>query len=62
VSAFGTVGLSTGVTPQLSPLGKLVVCAQMFVGRVGPFTLALAVGLSKGHARYSFPSTKIVVG
>ncbi len=62
VSAFGTVGLSTGVTPQLSTLGKLVVCAQMFVGRIGPFTLALAVGLSKRHSSYSFPSTKIVVG
>jgi trk system potassium uptake protein TrkH len=62
VSAFTTVGLSTGVTPQLSAAGKLVVCVQMFVGRIGPFTLALAVGLSKAHASYSFPSTKIVVG
>jgi trk system potassium uptake protein len=62
VSAFGTVGLSTGVTPQLSPAGQLVVCLQMFVGRLGPFTLALAVGLSKARASYSFPSTKIVVG
>jgi trk system potassium uptake protein TrkH len=62
VSAFGTVGLSTGVTPQLSAAGKLVVCAAMFVGRLGPFTLALAVGLSKERASYSFPSTKIVVG
>lgn len=62
VSAFGTVGLSTGVTPKLSGLGQLVVCVAMFVGRVGPFTLALAVGLSKANASYNFPSTKIVVG
>ncbi len=62
VSAFGTVGLSTGVTPQLSTVGKLVVCMQMFVGRLGPFTLALAMGLSKVRASYSYPSTKIVVG
>ncbi|WNG41086.1 hypothetical protein F0U61_50840 [Archangium violaceum] len=62
VSAFGTVGLSTGVTPQLSAAGKLVVCAQMFAGRLGPFTLALALGLSKARASYSYPSTKIVVG
>jgi trk system potassium uptake protein TrkH len=62
VSAFGTVGLSTGVTPQLSAAGQVVVCLQMFVGRLGPFTLALAVGLSKAGASYSFPSTKIVVG
>jgi trk system potassium uptake protein TrkH len=62
VSAFGTVGLSTGVTPRLSAWGMVVVCLQMFVGRLGPFTLALAVGLSKARASYSFPSTKIVVG
>ncbi|WP_152622535.1 TrkH family potassium uptake protein [Archangium violaceum] len=62
VSAFGTVGVTTGVTPQLSSVGRLVVCALMFVGRLGPFTLALAVGLSKARASYSYPSTKIVVG
>ncbi len=62
VSAFSTTGVSTGVTPQLSAAGRLVVCAAMFVGRLGPFTLALAVGLSKARASYSYPSTKIVVG
>ena len=62
VSAFGTVGVTTGVTPQLSTAGRWVVCALMFVGRLGPFTLALAVGLSKARASYSYPSTKIVVG
>lgn len=62
VSAFGTVGLSTGITPKLSAPGQLLVCALMYVGRLGPFTLALAVGLSKAQAPYSFPSTKIVVG
>ena len=49
-------------SPQLSSVGRLVVCALMFVGRLGPFTLALAVGLSKARASYSYPSTKIVVG
>jgi trk system potassium uptake protein TrkH len=62
VSGFSTTGVSTGVTPQLSAAGRLVVCAAMFVGRLGPFTLALAVGLSKARASYSYPSTKIVVG
>lgn len=62
MSALGTVGVTTGVTPQLSSAGRLVVCALMFVGRLGPFTLALAVGLSKARASYSYPSTKIVVG
>lgn len=62
VSAFATTGVSTGLTPRLSAAGQVMVCLQMFVGRLGPFTLALAVGLSKAGASYSFPSTKIVVG
>jgi len=49
VSAFGTVGLSTGVTPLLTPLGKLVIIALMFTGRVAP--LALTIYL----ARPSYP-------
>jgi trk system potassium uptake protein TrkH len=62
VSAFGTVGLSLGTTSSLGPAGKLVICALMFVGRLGPFTLALAAALSKDQAGYAYPSTKIVVG
>lgn len=62
VSAFGTVGLSVGATPALGFAGKLVVCVLMFVGRLGPFTLAVAAGLSKDQAAYAYPSTKIVVG
>jgi len=62
VSAFGTVGLSLGTTASLGAAGKLVVCALMFVGRLGPFTLALAAALSKDQAGYAYPSTKIVVG
>lgn len=62
VSAFGTVGLSTGITAAFSVSGQLLLCALMFLGRLGPFTLALAIGLSKSKATYQFPSTKIVVG
>lgn len=62
VSAFGTVGLTLGVTPTLGAAGQLVICVLMFAGRLGPFTLALAAGLSKDPAEYSYPSTKIVVG
>lgn len=62
VSAFSTAGLSLGVTPMLGLSGQLVVCALMFAGRLGPFTLALAAGLSKESGAYSYPSTKIVVG
>ncbi|OGK93017.1 MAG: hypothetical protein A2W08_01840 [Candidatus Rokubacteria bacterium RBG_16_73_20] len=62
VSAFGTVGLSLGTTASLGAPGKLIVCALMFVGRLGPFTLAVAAALSKDQAAYGFPSTKVVVG
>ncbi len=62
VSAFGTVGLTMGLTPSLGVAGQLVVCALMYAGRLGPFTLAVAAGLSKERAEYGYPSTKIVVG
>lgn len=42
-SAIGTVGLSMGVTPSLSPLGKIVVCLLMFLGRVGPLMASTAI-------------------
>jgi trk system potassium uptake protein len=43
ISAFGTVGLSTGVTPDLSPVARLLVTGAMFAGRLGPLTLVLAL-------------------
>jgi trk system potassium uptake protein len=62
VSAFATVGLSTGVTPLLSVPGKLIVILAMFVGRVGPFTIALAVGDSAGAQRYRLAREDVPVG
>jgi len=50
VSAFATVGLSTGITPTLSIAGKLIIIVTMFVGRCGPLTIALAVA-SAEHTR-----------
>jgi trk system potassium uptake protein TrkH len=50
VSAFATVGYSTGITPELSPLGRLILTATMLIGRVGPITMALALA---GRARSS---------
>ncbi len=44
VSAFGTVGLSVGLTTELSTFGKIVVVFTTFIGRVGPLAVALAVG------------------
>ncbi len=62
VSAFGTVGLSTGVTPALSDLGKLGIIVCMFVGRLGPLTLALIVGGRDLRQPLRFPEEEVVVG
>ncbi len=61
VSAFGTVGLSTGITPQLSWMGKLWIILSMFVGRVGPLTAALAV-LPMASAKIRFPEERLMIG
>ena len=61
-SAFGTVGLSTGITPILSPLGKLLIMITMFVGRIGPLTLALAVAMKEQKIFYKYPQEKVMVG
>lgn len=64
VSAFGTVGLSLGITSSLSTIGKIIVSVTMFFGRVGPLTVFLALAQrrqgNKGILRY--PEEKIIVG
>jgi trk system potassium uptake protein TrkH len=47
-SALGTVGLSTGITAQLTPVGKLILILLMFIGRVGPLTFGIALFLPSG--------------
>lgn len=62
-SAFGTVGLSTGITTTLSPLGKVLILLTMFAGRVGTLTLLMALAFgshNKGCLRY--PEGKILIG
>jgi trk system potassium uptake protein len=61
-SAFGTVGLSMGITANLSAAGKLVVVALMFAGRLGPLTLALALLQEPRGHRVQRPAEEIVVG
>jgi trk system potassium uptake protein TrkH len=61
VSAFATVGLSAGLTPDLSAAGKLWIIASMFAGRVGPLTVALAV-LSQHRAPYTYPAERVMIG
>jgi len=62
ISAFGTVGLSTGITSTLSVGGKFIIMVTMLAGRVGPLTLALAVALQHEKVAYSYPEEKIMIG
>jgi potassium uptake TrkH family protein len=62
VSAFATVGLSTGITDDLPPLGQLVLVGLMFLGRLGPITLVSALALREGHRRYQNPEGRPIIG
>ena len=59
-SAFATVGLTLGVTPELSFLGKLVIMGVMFIGRVGALTLLVAVVARSGSRPYRYPTEEIM--
>lgn len=61
VSAFGTVGLSTGLTEGLTIMGKVVLTFVMFVGRLGPLVIALAVS-RRGAPRYYYAEEDIMIG
>ncbi|MFC1624421.1 TrkH family potassium uptake protein [Candidatus Omnitrophota bacterium] len=61
-SAFSTVGLSTGITPILSSFGKVLIMITMFVGRVGPLTLALALTTKEQKIFYKYPDERVTVG
>ena len=61
-SAFGTVGLTTGITPLLTGLGKILIILTMFVGRIGPLTLALAIAMHEEKLVYNYPEEKVMVG
>ena len=62
VSAFGTVGLSMGVTPALTFAGKWVIITCMFVGRVGPLALALLVIAEETEELYEYPEESVMTG
>jgi trk system potassium uptake protein TrkH len=61
-SAFGTVGLSMGLTPHLTTLGKVMISLTMFAGRLGPITLAYALQPKKEKELYRYPEGKITIG
>jgi trk system potassium uptake protein TrkH len=62
ISAFGTVGLSMGLTGSLTAGGKVVVALLMFVGRVGPLTLALGIASRRRRGEYSYAEENVMVG
>jgi trk system potassium uptake protein len=62
ISAFATVGLSTGITPDLSPAGRLILSALMFLGRVGPLTLAYAFMTERRPPGVRYPTERIMIG
>lgn len=62
VSAFGTVGLSMGLTPELSTASRVIIIITMLIGRAGPLTVALAVGEKKKKLKIRYPKENILVG
>jgi len=61
-SAFATVGLSRGITSDLTTIGKIIIIGTMYAGRVGPLTMAYAIGYNKKHKRYRYSEGHISVG
>jgi trk system potassium uptake protein len=61
VSAFGTVGLSRGITPSLSITGKIVIILSMFIGRVGIMTFLLIMIKKKNYGNYSYTQENILI-
>ncbi|WP_374956484.1 TrkH family potassium uptake protein [Orenia metallireducens] len=62
VSAYATVGLSTGITGDLSTIGRVLITIIMFTGRVGPLTLAMALGEREKNNKIRYPEEKILIG
>jgi trk system potassium uptake protein len=61
-SAFGTVGLTLGFTPNLSSIGKVLIILMMYFGRVGPLTVMLALARKNKKSGYKYPEGKILIG
>jgi trk system potassium uptake protein len=62
VSAFGTVGLSMGLTSTLSFNGKLIIAALMFIGRLGPLTVGYALLKHRPSPKYEYASENVAIG
>jgi CPA2 family monovalent cation:H+ antiporter-2 len=62
VSAFATVGMSTGITASLPPAAQYILIVLMFAGRVGPVTIASALALKTRHPLYEYPKERPLIG
>lgn len=62
ISAFATVGLSTGATPAMPPAAHVILAILMFAGRLGPITVASALATRERNRRYRFPEERPIVG
>ena len=62
VSAAGTVGLSAGITSGLSIFSKLVLCLTMFIGRLGPLSIACIWAYQKAAPKFNYPEEQITIG
>jgi trk system potassium uptake protein len=62
ISAFATVGLSTGITPEVGSAGKLLLTGLMFLGRLGPVTFASALALRSRPRLYDLPHERPIIG
>jgi len=61
-SAFGTVGLTAGITPLLSVAGRIIIIAAMFIGRLGPLALASTLVERQHKTSYSYPEAFVRIG
>lgn len=61
-SAFGTVGLSTGITPHLALPAKILIMLTMFSGRLGPLTVATAIAQEQHIVQVRYPEEKVMIG
>ncbi|WP_232318003.1 TrkH family potassium uptake protein [Neomicrococcus aestuarii] len=62
VSAYATVGMSTGITAALPPAAQYILIVLMFAGRVGPVTIASALALKTRHPLYEYPKERPLIG
>lgn len=62
ISAFSTVGLSTGITADIPPAGQVLLVLLMYIGRIGPLTLASGLALRERARRHQLPEERTIVG